>query len=233
MIKHFLKQILQNSSGILSLKYYFRWKASLEDGANSIRDEQPWITFKTISFLKNNLSKNSRVFEYGGGGSTLFFVKLVGEVVTVEHNKEWFAILSEMINKKAFSNWKGNFIDAEKGDLISNPNKNNPSHYSSGDKPSVGFNYKKYVSCIDQFSDESFDLVSVDGRSRPSCILHAIPKIKNGGFLLVDNSDRDYYLSFFQERLKREFVNVVDGFGPTPYAKEFTRTSIWQKKIRL
>lgn len=230
MIIFFLKQIYAYKSGLSGLKYYFRWKSSMAKSASSVKDEQPWISFRSIDFLKTILNKNSRVFEYGGGGSTLFFVKSAAEVVTVEHNKEWFAILSDVVKIKSISNWQGNLILAEKGDLVAVADKANPDHFSSGDIGSFGFNYKKYVTHIDQFPDLHFDIISVDGRSRASCIKHAIPKVKVGGYLLVDNSDRDYYLTAFDEVLIREFFVVIDGFGPTPYSKDFTRTTIWKKK---
>ena len=50
-----------------------------------------------------------------------------------------------------------------------------------------------YASVIDRFPDGYFGLVFVDGRSRPSCVKHSIPKIKSGGFLILDDADRNYY----------------------------------------
>ncbi len=226
----YVKQMIRSGAGLPALKYFSRWQASMHPDANSVKDEQPWITFKAIDFLSKNLNNASVIFEYGGGGSTLFFVKRASRVETVEHNPEWFTILSDVMNKKAINNWKGNLISGEKGDLFSPVDKSNPGHYSSGDKASFGFNYKKYVTHIDQFSDGTFDLVSVDGRSRSSCIHHSITKIKQGGYLLVDNSDRDYYLIQNKSDLSKKFDVVLDGFGPTPYSQDFTRTTIWKKK---
>src|SRR4051812_14868890 len=78
-------------------KYFKRWKQSLEPSRNSITDRQPWITFPSIDMLRNKLNPSSRVFEYGGGGSTLFFLDNAGEVVTVEHDEEWFYKLEKTI----------------------------------------------------------------------------------------------------------------------------------------
>ena len=66
------KEILSGNPAILeSRDYYQQWKNSLAPGRNSVVDEQPWITFPVISILDETLTKTSRVFEFGGGGSTL------------------------------------------------------------------------------------------------------------------------------------------------------------------
>lgn len=212
------------------LNYFLRWQRSLKKGASSVRDEQPWITFKTIDYLKKHLQKTDKVLEYGGGGSTLFFVNRVEEVVTVEHNEEWFDILEQMMLKKACNNWKGFLVKAEKGDLVPNPDFSNPDHYSSDDAPSIGYNYKAYASTIDQFPNAYFNLVLVDGRSRPACIKHAVSKIRSGGYLILDNSDRAYYLKQTQSLLTNDFTRVFGEYAPSPYLKEFTHTTLWQKK---
>lgn len=230
MFIFYLKQIYKNKVGIGTIKYFNRWKNSLADDATSVRDEQPWITFPVIVILNRVLTKNSKVFEYGGGGSTLFLSKRAKEVYTVEHNPEWFDLLKSILEKKAVKNWKGFFVKADNGNIVNNADKSVPDHYSSGDKESAGKNYEAYVKTIDQFPDGSFDLVMVDGRSRPSCIKHAIPKIKKGGYLLLDNSERAYYLTHFTEIFKNEFKIIDDRFAPSPYSKYFTKTTLWIKK---
>lgn len=233
MLKSYLKQIylhLRVGASPSQIKYYSLWKNALKPGASSVKDQQPWITFQAIDFLKKILKKNSKVFEFGGGGSTLFFTSRAGEVVTTEHNKEWFAVLTDVVKKKSISNWKGSLIEAAKGDLLAAPEKANPDHYSSGDKESKGYNYKAYASSIDKFEDSYFDFILVDGRSRPSCIKHSLSKLKKHGYLIVDNSDREYYLEYFKEILAKDFIRELDGFGPTPYLKHFTKTTIWRKK---
>lgn len=52
-------------------KYFFTWKRLAE--SNSVKAKLPWISFPVIDFLKENLTSDSKVFEFGGGGSTLFF----------------------------------------------------------------------------------------------------------------------------------------------------------------
>ncbi|MEP7263538.1 MAG: hypothetical protein ABI772_03530 [Bacteroidota bacterium] len=218
-----------HGASLSQLKHYFRWKKSFRPAASSVVDEQPWITFDAIDKLKELIRPDFKVFEYGGGGSTFFFVKRCNEVITAEHNDIWFKILTQKLEGKTKGKWKGHLIEAEQGDRVVNPDKANPDHYSSDDIPSKGTNYFKYASAIDQFADNYFDIVLVDGRSRPSCMKHSIPKLKSGGYLVLDNSDRDYYLPFFKDVLSQKFTLILNNTGPTPYCREFTQTSIWKK----
>jgi hypothetical protein len=227
----FLREAKKSHANVWAqLKYFSRWKKSQDKNTSSVKEEQPWITFKTIDYLKKNVTEQFRVFEYGGGGSTLFFVKRAKEVITVENNEEWFAILSEMMAKKKYQNWKGNFIKGQSGDYVTAPDISNPDHYSSDDASSKGMNYYNYASAIDAYADNYFDLVLVDGRSRPSCMKHAIPKIKKGGLLILDNSDRDYYHTYFKQIISEQFITIIDEAGPGPYSMDFSKTSIWKKK---
>lgn len=220
----------KNGAGYDQLKHYFKWKKSFEPGASSVRDELPWITFDAIDIIKSHLDKRSRIFEYGGGGSTLFFVKRAGFVHTVEHDAEWFGTLSRIIEERKYTNWDGSFVLPQKGDLVSLPDPANPEHFSSEDEKSKGYNYRDYVSVIDKFSDEYFDFVLIDGRSRPACIAHSIPKLKKGGILVLDNSDRAYYRNYFKTELENKFDVLLDKIGLCPYSKTLPQTSIWRKR---
>lgn len=210
-------------------KYFLKWRKALQPDSSSIKDEQPWITFDAISFLQNVVTHQAKVFEFGGGGSTLFFVKRAGEVITVEHDKEWFKILTGIIEEQKRSNWIGSYIEPQQGDFVPQPDKSNPDHYSSSDIKSKRFHFKNYASAIDAYADNYFDFVLVDGRSRPSCIKHSLPKIKLGGYLVLDNSERDYYLSATKQLIDQNFKSVLQCTGPVPYNKHFSQTSIWQR----
>jgi hypothetical protein len=91
-----------------------------------------------------------------------------------------------------------------------------------------GQTYKKYATVIDQFPDEYFDVVLVDGRARPSCMFHSLRKVKKNGLLILDNADRPYYLKAFHDKLKN-YQLVVSATGPAPYSPWFTQTNIWRR----
>jgi predicted O-methyltransferase YrrM len=50
-----------------------------------------------------------------------------------------------------------------------------------------------YLNAIDRFEDDSLDLVLVDGHERVRCCRKAMPKVKPGGLLLLDDSWRSWY----------------------------------------
>jgi len=55
----------------------------------------PWLTYGMIHFLGPRLRDDMRVFEFGCGSSTRWFSARVAEVVSVEHNEAWAALVKE------------------------------------------------------------------------------------------------------------------------------------------
>lgn len=230
LIKLFAVQIFHNWTGMSCLKnmrHFFRWRRSQFAGATPVSDEQPWITFDAIQYLKEKVRPGHKIFEFGGGGSTLFFLKRCHEVVTVEHDAKWFLLLKQLVENKHLESWAGQLIEPEKGDLVESPSASNPDHYSSGG--TKGVNYKKYASLIDSYPDGYFDIVLVDGRSRPACIKHAAPKLRKGGLIVLDNADRSYYLGSAVKEILGEYSLVLSTKGASPYVPFFTQTNIWKK----
>jgi predicted O-methyltransferase YrrM len=45
-----------------------------------------------------------RVFEYGSGGSTLFFGERAKVLVSVEHDREWYKVLKQHLEKRGLRN---------------------------------------------------------------------------------------------------------------------------------
>jgi hypothetical protein len=179
--------------------------------------ELPWINIGALEYLIRILKPNMKVFEYGAGGSTLFLSKRVAEIVSVEHEKEWYYAMKQKI--KNSNNISLVYIE--------------PIEISSSEYCSVygrgweKHSFEAYVKVIDQYPDSHFDLVVIDGRSRPACLRHALRKIKKGGYLLFDNSDRENYqnaLNNIEDKL------VYRMYGPAVNYLSFTQTSIYQIK---
>jgi len=208
-----------------SIKYAHTWITSFLPSHNAIVDEVPSITLQAKAWLEAYLKPDMSVFEYGSGGSTLFFAKNVKKLVSVEHDKYWYEKVSERLSDDEFSNCEYTL-------LLHEPEKE-PSPQRGGDdcksyrstvKKYEGMSFEKYVRSIDEYPDGCFDLVFVDGRARPSCIARALKKIRSGAFLMLDNSERKRYsnsvslLANFQRK---------DFFGIGPYKARPWQTSVW------
>lgn len=164
-----------------------------------------------------------RVFEYGSGGSTLFFLDRVGEVVSVEHDKAWYEKLSRIIKKEAVAGFT--YILKAPKPLASRAAKHN--YFRSLNSPEKSF--EAYVKAINKYPDGYFDAVVVDGRARAACVREAYPKIKNKGLLVLDNSDRKEYFETFIFMKKRQQA-VHNYFGLLSYGTPLVQTTIWVVK---
>jgi hypothetical protein len=105
----------------------------------------------------------------------------------------------------------------------------NPDDFVSNDRKSAGLSFEEYVKAIDPFPEEHFDLVVVDGRVRNCCIKRAIPHVKRGGYLIVDNTDRSYYLAPFPELQDATKWEKTEFQGPVFFQHAFTRTSFFKR----
>ncbi len=173
----------------------------------------PWIPFLAIEFLEAILKPDMKVFEWGSGGSTVFFAQRVSRIVSIEHDREWYGKVGGSLG--AVGNAECHLIEPEYGTIAEC--KSDVLAYFSDSVP--GTNFKAYASAIDDYAP--FDVVVIDGRARPSCVMHAHRKVRAGGFLLLDNSDRSYY-----ERSVREFLGTWERatfLGSGPHT-----TSRWQ-----
>jgi hypothetical protein len=54
----------------------------------------PWYTYPAIDFLSQLDLRGWRVFEYGSGNSSKFFAGRVGEVISVEHDPQWYQTIA-------------------------------------------------------------------------------------------------------------------------------------------
>lgn len=59
----------------------------------------PWVTYSFIDFIRDRITKKLNIFEYGSGSSTAFYAKRAASVTSVEHDKDWFDLVSKKIRQ--------------------------------------------------------------------------------------------------------------------------------------
>ena len=208
-----------------NIKFLHLWIQSLLFQNPPLKNRYPWITFNAIKWLEKYLNKNVTLFEFGSGGSTFFWAERVKKLISVEHDKKWYDRVSKELIKEGIKN-----CDYILSEPIKDSTKDKIPYgyksYTSTLKEYEGMSFENYVKTIENYPDSSFDLVVIDGRARASCIFRALRKIRPGGFLMLDNSDREHYHKaiVLLNNYKR-----TDFFGLVPYRAQLYQTSIWEK----
>lgn len=224
-----MKREYHNSFQIWEILGFFpSWLQSLDGKKNALNENVPWVTFAAIKFLDQKLTKDMRVFEYGSGGSSIFFAERVKEVISIEHDKSWSQKVLEKIQTHGYKNSQLRLVEPKEDLQVINKNASDIDSYISNDEIYIGKSFEDYAKSIDEYPAGYFDVILIDGRARPSCFKHAVTKVKEGGFLVLDNAEREYY-SNIHKSLNNYHWKKYDFYGPGPYCFYFWQTCIWQK----
>ena len=112
-----------------------------------------------VEILEGWLKPGDRGFEWGSGRSTVWLAERISSLVSVEHDPSWYGRVSTQLKMKGLENVEYHLcVDAQ-----------------------------NYSTLAGKFCSESFDFCFVDGETRDDCALNAIPLVKPGGFVIVDN----------------------------------------------
>ena len=203
----------------VSVRFLAPWIHSLLPGRNPIRDQVPWMNFKVIRWMRSYLDASMQVFEYGTGGSTLFLARRVRRLVSVESDPRWHAAVAQSLSDHGIRNCDLRLVPSQPPGARTDP------RYVSTAKGVAGRDFRRYVEAIDTCEDGSLDLVLVDGYARLACVAHAVRKVREGGYLLVDDTDWKKYGRTFD--LLRRYARV-DFVGVTPFQFNLRQTSVWR-----
>lgn len=181
---------------------------------------RPWLPYGAICVLWRELAPGDRVFEWGSGGSTIWFATLGARVHSVEHDRGWADAVRAHLREAGLAE------NVEIRTREPEATRDGGGRYASAREEYSGLSFRGYVEAIQEFPDGHFDLVVVDGRARPACLESAPPKLASGGLLLLDDSDRDRYrraAEAFESWGEMSFT----GLQPSKLKPGFT--SIWRK----
>lgn len=136
-----------------------------------LKGSKPWFVMGAITYLEDEFLEDPygdlsfKAFEWGCGGSTLWLSQRTKSVVALEHDREWVEKTRAELDKYGITNVSMVLKQLDRG----------------------------YVEYIDEFPDEYFDIIMIDGRRRSDCLRRAIRKLRIGGALVLDDSQRQEY----------------------------------------
>lgn len=196
-----------------TMRHALAWKKSFTRAGSPLASRMPIIPYRAIDWFDNYLTNDMKLYEFGSGGSTLFFADRAGEVASAEHHTGWYGAVAEHLENGENKN--------AKVQLFAPIPSENPRITA---KESKGLDFYEYVHSIDKYPDKYFDVVFVDGRARMDCLRIGLPKVKDNGYLILDNSERDRY-----QVAREEFKQYprVDWIGLGPGYTYKSQTSAW------
>lgn len=186
------------------------WFSQVRRPLTPLVEGTPFLSFGAIRWLEANLRPGMKIFEYGSGGSTVFFALRGCLLTSVEGRLGWAEQVSNRIQEmepEIRSRVEVRHVDTEGNrfdDLV------------------------RYA--VEVRNGGPWDLVLVDSHERHMCIWAAWEHVKPGRWLLLDNSDEPYYAdvpsilaSCGFKRLKHPGPGL--GFG----RRWATQTTVWQR----
>lgn len=169
----------------------------------------PFWPYDAVRFVQRRLPYAATVFEYGSGGSTLWLTDQGALVTAVEHHPDWHRRLEA--------------ADPRLGVMLYEP-------ADDGEIRTVmtaGY-FDDYVGAIDDVTDDSLDMVIVDGRARVECVDRAMAKVRPGGMLLLDDTDRRRYTAAYRQLAGWERHDFA---GVKPGQVRPAHTSVWVRPL--
>jgi hypothetical protein len=183
------KSRLHDEKGnLISLKYIFSHMIpaliSYIISQFGFRPILPWIPYSAINFLNKIPNKeNLCVLEYGSGMSTIWFANNFKNIYSVEDYKPWHSKVLTLINKLRIINIDYNYISTK----------------------------EDYINFCSKFNI-LFDLIIIDGSYRSECIKASLKYLRPGGYLYLDDSDKNSINS--NETDMRICENILRSLSP-------------------
>ncbi len=151
--------------------------------------ERPWIVPAAVGWLGRRIRPDWAVLELGSGRSTVWFARRAGSVISFEDNEYWYPRTRERLDEAGLENVELRLKEVER--------------------------FPQEVAAL---ADGSFDLVVVDFLEAPAvtridALKPAMKRVRPGGYLLLDDSDRPGYADAYELLAgwrERRFTGVKD-----------------------
>ena len=162
---------------------------------------QPLLSAAANEYFGTLLTPDSIVCEYGAGKGTIWLAQRVKKVISIENDPVWYSAVRKALDVLS--------LEADLRLILPETEDN------------LKVAEEKYTAFLQQFPDDYFDLIYLDGW-RPSRIMgpsHAKHKVKPLGWIVVDNLewnpvDEGVKLSGIDRWNMKRFQGEVIGFIP-------------------
>lgn len=160
---------------------------------------EPMLTYGAIDFLEFFLHSNSRVLEFGSGGSTIWLASKAGLVISIEDDENWARKLPSLNNVElrvvpCLGDWYNDSPD---------------------------FHYSKAAA-----DDPKFDAIIIDGKSRIDCTREALSLVNASGIIVLDDL-HDPFMAPAITILQDSGMKVIEFWGLRPGSGEFGGTAVF------
>lgn len=180
---------------------------------------EPFMSAQECETIARYVRPSDRMMEWGAGGSTTHFSRLVSSYYSVEHDAEWFATVSRHIQSARLANITLTLVPPDLAlEGVPNFARSSRQRYRQ---------FRRYVRAIGTFGVPAFDCVLVDGRSRPECLAHAYRYLHAASTVFVHD--------FFNTRYERESYHrsVFARYELVEAIRDGQSLAVLRKKPRL
>lgn len=143
--------------------------------------DYPWLTPQAIQILQSWIHPKDKGVEWGTGRSTIWFGSRVAQLLSIEHDPAWYEKTHIQLKKNGLDD----VVDYRLFPLVE---KNSPP------RPPLPIaratQRSAYANVVNEYPDENFDFALIDGKIRHVCMALVLPKIRPGGLIILDNSER-------------------------------------------
>tara|TARA_R110000744_G_scaffold41592_4_gene94002 strand:+ start:1122 stop:1745 length:624 start_codon:yes stop_codon:yes gene_type:complete len=152
-----------------------------------------------ISMIEKYLNSDNIMLEYGSGGSTLHYSKLVKEYYSVEHNPRWHHLIKDIIpencHTKLIHNKFNNVnVDSKTWKHLSPNSRVDWQTLLTGEYYNAFKEYIEYPTTI----NKKFDRILIDGRARPECAKYVYDYINDDAIVFI----HDFYKELYDDKGK-------------------------------
>jgi predicted O-methyltransferase YrrM len=173
----------------MGLSGWIRYPAAWWRARRGIAPERPWIVPAAIGWLRRRIRSDWSILELGSGRSTVWFARRAGRVLSFEDNRFWADRTREQLEELGLGN----------AELRIGP-------------------VEELAEAVAELPEAAFDLVVVDFLEAPAVtridvLTPAMKRVRAGGYLLLDDSDRPGYVKAYELLggwKERRFVGVKD-----------------------